>query len=592
MSYDSSSYFLEKSKTQIFSSWVVTNIPEIYLKTQNAKTIINWRVDGIWLISRPWHLQFSDTLTGWTFPKGITAYLRASSANDRLIVNHNAGLISITEAWVQTAVTNTITADVRMDFTNIGDVLYCMNWTDEYGKLSWTTYTEPQTLWIINSVVISFSDSDPDTITEGNNLFLAKWFKSWDTITVSWSTSNDWNYTIDTVTASIITLISWDSLTNEWTGASVTITATGFTPSFWVHFDKSHWASWISANSNTLYKSVTDNPDNFSLSWSDQFTFPEQIKWLASNDEQLFVFTNSTINQNSGITDVWGTAVYTFRQLETKEWAVNHASIVAAGNDVYYLTPNNKIKRVTPSTWRPFETLEVSHKKFEWIDEIMTTLDNDQTDSFGYFIPEENLIKWHVRTKDVTFNNLCLVYNIELDLWLIDTNKIFFEWTIFKNKAYVVSNLEKKIFQDETWFEDDEEPVQFQYRKLWRPTWNTRRFELWETRTLLEMNKVAQITQNIIIDWNTVNTFVYTSDLLPISTTWIWTQKIWTVAVWTWWAKAVTELFDVTKVITKGWLQVKWKTKEIEFKASTVGWQFRLLDYDFKVEQLPVEAVS
>lgn len=106
------------------------------------------------------------------------------------------------------------------------------------------------------------------------------------------------------------------------------------------------------------------------------------------------------------------------------------------------------------------------------------------------------------------------------------------------------------------------------------------------------MNQLAEITQNIIVDGNTINSFIYDNTLIPITSQWIWTKAVGTFKIWTGWATVEVPLFEVIKVITKWWLQVKWKTKEIEIKSSTVWGQFRILDYDFKIEQLPVEAVS
>ena len=62
--------------------------------------------------------------------------MRADSTNDRLIVRQNVDathkLVSVTEAGVATNIlTNSdITSDNRMNFTNIGDALYCMNGVD------------------------------------------------------------------------------------------------------------------------------------------------------------------------------------------------------------------------------------------------------------------------------------------------------------------------------------------------------------------------------------------------------------------------------------------------------------------------------
>lgn len=77
----------------------------------------------------------------------------------------------------------------------------------------------------MTAITIAFTDDDPDTITDSGNGFVAAGFKEGDLITVSGSTSNDGNYTIDTggVAAGVLTLIGGDSLTAEVAGDSVTV---------------------------------------------------------------------------------------------------------------------------------------------------------------------------------------------------------------------------------------------------------------------------------------------------------------------------------------------------------------------------------
>jgi len=75
------------------------------------------------------------------------------------VVRHNTDathkLYSITTAGVATSIlTDTnIASDNRMSFVNVGDVIYCMNGSDGFGKLNGTTYTTP------NTGIVSFAPS-------------------------------------------------------------------------------------------------------------------------------------------------------------------------------------------------------------------------------------------------------------------------------------------------------------------------------------------------------------------------------------------------------------------------------------------------
>lgn len=72
---------------------------------------------------------------------------------------------------------------------------------------------------------IAFVDSDPDTLTDTGSQFIVEGFEAGDKITVAGSTSNDGDYTIASVAAGTITLITTDSLTAEIAGDTVSITS-------------------------------------------------------------------------------------------------------------------------------------------------------------------------------------------------------------------------------------------------------------------------------------------------------------------------------------------------------------------------------
>jgi len=50
----------------------------------------------------------------------------------------------------------------------------------------------------------------------------------------------------------------------------------------------------------------------------------------------------------------------------------------------------------------------------------MQALDIDQSDAFGYLLPDEMIIKRFVKTNGAAFNDLCIVYDITKDKFLID----------------------------------------------------------------------------------------------------------------------------------------------------------------------------
>jgi len=45
-----------------------------------------------------------------------------------------------------------------------------------------------------------------------------------------------------------------------------------------------------------------------------------------------------------------------------------------------------------------FETYVISDREYAGISTLLSTLDTDQTDSFAYFLEDQNIIKRHMKT--------------------------------------------------------------------------------------------------------------------------------------------------------------------------------------------------
>jgi hypothetical protein len=94
----------------------------------------------------------------------------------------------------------------------------------------------------------------------------------------------------------------------------------------------------------------------------------------------------------------------------------------------------------------------------------MDTLDDDQDDAFGYYLQEHNIIKRFFKTEGATFNDICIIYDISKDKFLVDTQKFFYGGIFFKNNNYTISTLEPKVYQDEIAQDDEDSAIPFTYR--------------------------------------------------------------------------------------------------------------------------------
>ena len=168
------------------------------------------------------------------------------------------------------------------------------------------------------------------------------------------------------------------------------------------------------------------------------------------------------INNNS-IKQIGSSLVYTSIPLEAMEGASGHSTIGVFGRDVYFLSKSGKIKKVAPAQALHYDCVEVSHRANRGITKTMDTLDADQSAGFCYVVPELQLIKWHLKTKGSTFNDICIIYNTEYDEFMVDDHKVFYGGVNYKTQNFTLSQIEPKIYKDEYGYTDDDSPIQFRY---------------------------------------------------------------------------------------------------------------------------------
>lgn len=519
MTFNTAKYIpLEDKVGPVFLWGIIDNNPQSVIPYANTPYARNFRVFWYGIGPRPGYQQIGSDLGTNVKPNGMGLYLRATAATSRVVVwipyDATHGLVTVTTdgVWTQAqiATAGNIASTNRMNFVCTNDVVYCMNWSDPFGKLSGTTYTTPAT-WVAN-----------------------------------------------------------------------------FSPAFWVWFNNSLWCSGDPKFPNRLYKSSTASPEDFTGTGSDtkDDTFP--VVGLGANAQTLYVFTEQSIDMfNVNSIKTFGTSiVYTSVPLEASEGASNHNSIVSVGNYIYYLTKGNKIKRIAQWQGQIYDVQELSHRLNQGINNTMALLDPDQSNSFAYAVPDKQIIKWHCKTLGATWNDICIVYHWQYDQFMVDTQKPFIAWVWNRGKAYTVSQLEPKLYQDEYSHDDDWSPIPFEYRTklldFWEPTILK---ELWQLRTYCELNTAAVITQSTYADGGQVD--VATIDVwdIPQAISGIGTQAVATFAIGEDWYPNDL-LYDAWVVREKGDLQVRAKNFQIIYTSSTIGGNFLLKNVSPRIQGL------
>lgn len=543
-------------------------------------------------VSWAWATAYMDSDTWWT---GV--------AVTNAITNK---LVSITTAWVVTPINTStnIASDNKMKFINTNDNLYCMNWSDPYGKLNGTTYTT------INQAAIDFKGSG----TKGDLLALPQNTTAHTyIIEITSNASPDvfkWNvdgggYTTGVNCATTdITLdanmkikfqnATWHTVWDKWTIYS------RMAPAFGVMFNGSAFVAWSPYLPSRVFKSSGTDIESFSGIGSDTFTFQEKLTGLSATTQWLFYFTKNSISVTgmSDVQDTSGVVSYITRVMNAKEWAVNHDSIVECGTDIYYLTPNNNInKLIRGQNYNGYEEVELSQRSNAGISGIMQSLDPDQTSSFGYLLPKENLIKRHLKSLWASFNDTVIIYDTIKEAFIPDTNKYWYDACVFDSTYYACSMVESKIFLDEYSFADENSPIPFvYYTKEFFISDPTLKKQLWETRTQVEINELAELKQEIWLDWALKDSKTVTkSNITDLSASGLGTTTIGTESIGTEWpfgSSIPNDLYEVDILRTKGNLNTRFKKMQVRFSNTTIAGKVKLKAFNVKLEVLPPETTS
>lgn len=452
MSYQTAKWqsLWENSKTWVFSEGYVDNTPNLYLPDGASPYLRNVRLDGNTVNIRKGHILFK-TLS--SVAKGLWSYLKDDEYYDRIVVRENVNsskklaLYDLEGNKTEVSTGANIDSDNKMCFVNVADVMYCMNGVDKFGKLVDTTYSIP------------------------------------------------------------------------------TNVPTNFAPKFWVVFNGCLWASGWSSNPNVVYKSlwgIYNNSgqfqvpayDDFTSTGSDQFTFEENITGLCANSQALFYFTKNTVSvtghsdiETVQISNGWSRVSYATSVLTAKEWAVNHYWIVWVGNDVFYITPSNKICKIyRGANILGYEVQDLSGRKYAGCEGLMKSLAKDQSDCWGYYVPKEDIIKWFFKSEGSNIHDICVIYDVGKDKFLVDNGKPFSDGVNFHWEVYTLSEVEAKLYEDEWGTEDDDAPIPFEYRtKEFYISDPSFKKLIWETRTTIDMNLNVAMKQEIWVDGKQVD---------------------------------------------------------------------------------------
>lgn len=134
----------------------------------------------------------------------------------------------------------------------------------------------------------------------------------------------------------------------------------------------------------------------------------------------------------------------------------SHRSVVIADDLVFFFTNSKQIKSLNYTQGiTEAQVGNISERASQSIKDFMDTLDDNQSESFGYFNHNSRTVHRHLKTKGALFNDVVLVYDIINDTFEIDDNK-FYSCAVEHQKGYYAgSSINSFTYQDEFGTDDD-----------------------------------------------------------------------------------------------------------------------------------------
>ena len=423
------------------------------------------------------------------------------------------------------------------------------------------------------------------------------WYTVGDVLTITQSWASLGTVKVETVNAGVILTVSvvspglkysvatWLACTGwTWTTATFNITAiTDANPSMGAVF--AYWsyiAWWI--DGNILYMSrwaTRANPEyvyDRIWTWAEQLYMKGRILGMAATLNRLFIRTDKGIEYLSKdtISTVWGVTTTLSVPLSGENQPASQRSIVIADDIVFFLTKTLQVKSLNYTPWiTEAQVGNISERPSQSIRTFFDKLEVDQSQAYGYYNKTQRTVTWYLKSKWAFCNDVCLVYDIINDSFLLDDNKIAWCGTFFNGAYYIGSNLNSYTYEADVGYDDDWAAISW-YRY-------TKRISLGspnKRKTLREVGTVGQISDGNIINCDVIAEWKlqYTWHIIGDTVSWFsgywsqptgWAPTWWEFPQWGW-------LTFFNKLITRWELRSKAVRHQLKYYWNTLGKDFVL----------------
>ncbi len=460
-----------------------------------------------------------------------------------------------------------------------------INWTAVNSTLHTVSIVikDINTAVAITNIVVTWGASQP-TGTSTENTFVSLW-SIWTDVKCNIITR--WPYTI---------ILTWVWFPWYYDGTTLTQTSNSNIPAWanpyiWSTFAWFTCVAWNSAADNNIVyisKPIWPTTAINCVDWSDntqRLTMKSPIQGMIWTLFNLWIFTNDTIEyiSRNNLSNVGGVA--SLFSLPLWQWSQlsSHDSVVGAGDKIFYLTRDKKIRSigfkpgiVDPQLW------DLSDVPLTGIDWYMNDLADNQSQSHMIFDRTRNLVKIWVRWVNSAVPDQVPIYDLINDTRLEDDNKLWSDICEFNNNYYAIWCFDFLVLHEESGKTDIDQPID------WLATCTTLWFWapsdqkiFWWMQFAGTITSFTNIYCDVIVDNNIKFTWVLKwSQRVWISSLGIWSTSIWGSPIgWSPW-KPIDLLWSFDVIINSWYILFRGKRIWVRFRANDS------LDPDFLIDFL------
>jgi len=353
-------------------------------------------------------------------------------------------------------------------------------------------------------------------------------------------------------------------------------------PRFWVQFAYLTIVAGSGNNSNNIYisRGITATNPEFAFdragTGAEKRELNSNILSLVATLDRVFIFTEKTVEylDKGSLAAVGSYQTFITSPLSLENQPASHRSVVAADDVVFFLTKTKQIKTLnyTPGVTES-QIGELSSRPGRSIQEFLNLLDDDQSQSFGYYNRTENKVYRHVKTQGEPYNNLVIVYDVENDAFLVDNNKSFSCVTELDNKYYAGGAANTLLFQDEVGKDDDWVPIAWRRDTVIMNFGNPNYRKQFRTVGIgWEIDQTAEIDVEVLVDWDTEFTGTIVWD--QSGNAGIAASSIWGLPIAG--SGFQNQRVQFEELISRGRLRAKGKKIQVKFSWNSIWQDFTL----------------